>query len=74
MVIRVCLPAGNNIYLLVHSDIVNVLLNTNDGGDRRYLFYFAIYIVWNASYVLAKTLEHEERISPSSFCGHLADY
>ena len=33
--IRVCFPGGQNIYLLLHSDIVNFLLKTNDEGDRR---------------------------------------
>ena len=34
----------------------------------------SIYVVWNANYASAKTLEREGRISSFSFCEQLADY
>ena len=40
-------PGGKNIHKLVNSDIVNMLLKTNDERDR--MLNFAVFVVWNAS-------------------------
>ena len=37
-------PARENIFLLFNSDIVNLLLNTNEGRNRRP--NFVIFVVW----------------------------
>ena len=49
------------------SDIVNFLLNNNDGRDRR--CNFAVFVIWSASYTSAKTLESKESISSFRFYG-----
>ena len=41
-----CFPGGQNMDLLFNSDIVNLLLKTNRGRDRRP--NFAVFVVWSA--------------------------
>ena len=45
--VRDCFPEGDNMDLLLNSDIVNFLLKTNEGRDRRpnsVIFVVFLYI------------------------------
>ena len=70
--VRVPFPEEQNLHRLTNFDIPNFLLKTNNGRNRRP--YFAVLVVWSASYALAKTLQREGSISSSSFYGQLSDY
>ena len=41
-----CFQAGQSIYLLFNSDVVNFLLKTNVGRDRKP--NFVIFVGWSA--------------------------
>ena len=58
MKVRIGFLGWQNIYQLFNFDIVNFLLKTNDGRDKR----TNLILVWIASYASAKTLEREGRI------------
>ena len=45
-VIQDCFPGRQNTYLLFNSDIVDFLLKTNGGRDRR--ANFVIFVVWSS--------------------------
>ena len=45
--VRDCFPGGDNTDLLPNSDIVNFLLKTNEGRDRRP--NFVIFVVFLCS-------------------------
>ena len=67
--VRFRFPGGQIAHKLSNSDLVNFLLKSNDGRDRR--SSFAIFVVWSADYASAKTLE---RISLSCFHEQQADH
>ena len=67
--VRFRFPGGQIAHKLSNSDLVNFLLKSNDGRDRR--SSFSIFVVWSADYASAKTLEG---ISLSCFHEQQADH
>ena len=66
---RVCCPGEQYKHQLVYYYIVNFLLKTNNGRDRRP--NYVVSVIGSASYVSAKTLELVESVSSSSCYGQL---